>query len=423
MRLGRFEVLAIRIWTIVLIGAVAPDIVAAAQQIGAAAQQIGTVATETGAAAPKTGAVAQDVGTEGASPARAQPTLAFEIGYVADFSYVSNGGLENKFALLGNLGLTADLSLEKLLGLKGSSLFVYGLGNHGDTLSEYVGDTQVTSNIEAPSTFKLYQVYFQQEFNPDFRLRLGFQDLNEDFAFTDSSGDFLNSSFGITKTLSQTGVQGPSIFPVTALAATAVYFNEAQGVYAKHGMFNAQAGDPDKPYGTHLTNEPSAGQLGIWELGYASTEGNGIRKIAGGIWGYTKELTTLQNEADKARNWGSYILFDAILVEDLAIFYRASWAENKVNNIAFSSEVGVVKNKLFVDSDSLGFGAAMARTGAAYQKISNSNPAETAIEVFYKFNLIDHVNLQPDIQYVINPGLDPNIKDALVETLRIEIQF
>jgi carbohydrate-selective porin OprB len=40
-------------------------------------------------------------------------------------------------------------------------------------------------------------------------------------------------------------------------------------------------------------------------------------------------------------------------------------------------------------------------------------------EATYSFNLNSHLTLQPDMQYVISPGGDPTIQDALVLGSRV----
>ena len=48
------------------------------------------------------------------------------------------------------------------------------------------------------------------------------------------------------------------------------------------------------------------------------------------------------------------------------------------------------------------------------------NDHETAIELTYSAQLTDNFRIQPDIQYIINPGTDPSLKNALVVGVRFE---
>ena len=49
--------------------------------------------------------------------------------------------------------------------------------------------------------------------------------------------------------------------------------------------------------------------------------------------------------------------------------------------------------------------------------------AETALELTWRVPLREHVVLQPDLQYVIDPDTDPTIDDAFVAMLRVEVAF
>jgi porin len=47
--------------------------------------------------------------------------------------------------------------------------------------------------------------------------------------------------------------------------------------------------------------------------------------------------------------------------------------------------------------------------------------AETNIELTYSVQVTPWLRLQPDIQYIFNPGLDEGLDNALVIGLRIEL--
>ena len=49
-----------------------------------------------------------------------------------------------------------------------------------------------------------------------------------------------------------------------------------------------------------------------------------------------------------------------------------------------------------------------------------TDAAEYALEATWRIPLGEHFALQPDLQYVIHPGTDPTLDDALVFILRVE---
>lgn len=78
------------------------------------------------------------------------------------------------------------------------------------------------------------------------------------------------------------------------------------------------------------------------------------------------------------------------------------------------------------DEDLLGLGIASARFSDHFQTAEAKNdteiaPSETAIELFYKALVGKSLSLQPDIQYIANPG--GQYKDALLPGLRFEAIF
>lgn len=343
------------------------------------------------------------------------------ITYKADFVRGFKGG-ENRGGYLGNLDLTLLLNMEELVGARGLSLFVYGLGNHGDKPSEFIGDSFVASNIEAPNTFKIYELYLKQRLNDNFSVLLGWRDLNADFYSTDSSSGFINSAFGISPALAQTGQNGPSIFPSTSLAFTARYENKSS--YFQAGVFNAVAGDPEEPMGTHLNTDFSDGTLVIMEAGLLP-EAGGPGKYSLGVWDYSKESERLDPDQDLDRNQGAYILLDHSVSEDVSVFLRYGWADPDMNQFSSAGEVGFQwKGPLEAcPDDHLSVGWARGQASSEQRRLNDSADFESVFEFAYTRQLDSHLSLTPDFQWILNPGLDPDSDPAQVLGLRLKLQY
>ena len=52
-----------------------------------------------------------------------------------------------------------------------------------------------------------------------------------------------------------------------------------------------------------------------------------------------------------------------------------------------------------------------------------SDRAETVIEAYYNYVLNDQIEVQLDSQYIVNPGVDPAVKNALVGILRLKYKI
>ncbi len=360
-----------------------------------------------------------------------------ELNFIYKFEYNETlaGGLNRGAKTLGNFDARAALDLEKLAGLKGASVFLYGLGNHGGDPSKNIGDNQVSSSIETPvDTFRLYEAWFQQLFFDDkASLLAGLHDLNSEFYATDSSGLFFNSSFGVGRELSQTGVNGPSIFPVTA-PSLRLRAEPSKSCYAQVALFNGVAGQMGEPHGTHMRVSPDDdGLLQIGEVGYNRVEEEGSTelpvKYAVGAWSYSKSIDDVSG-SKKTLNSGAYLLIDQSISDYFAIFIRAGLANPDANTVASDHQAGIVTQGLFP-------GRSEDRAGVAFTTVTFSEPyrqararagndvlaTETSIELNYRAILGNGLVIQPDFQYILTPSGSTTVPFASVFAVRVEFNF
>lgn len=351
-----------------------------------------------------------------------------------------SGGLRRRTVYLGNFDLKTSVDAETLLGWKGGSAFLYILGYHGKDPSLNVGDGQVTSNIEAPAnTVKIYEAWLQQAFlNERASILLGLHDLNSEFYVTETSTMFLNSSFGTGREISQTGLNGPSIFPVTS-AAVRVRTDLEKKFYLQAAAFDGVSGAVGKPRGTHVRFDDNDGLLLISEMAYIRGRDKDSKDLYGkygvGVWSYTKafdhqSLTNADGSAVKGTSHGLYFLFEQTLFDPLAVFVRYGFAASDVARYRSNLAYGFVATGLIPsrDEDKLGVGITKAKNGPEYisKQLSTGtkvDDAETTLEVSYKLQFARGLALQPDFQWVQRPNTDPNVKDALVGTVRFEVSL
>jgi porin len=350
--------------------------------------------------------------------------IAIQLKYKGDATQNQTGGLEKKSTFLGNVDLNTEFDLEKIAGLKGLNLVLYGLGNHGGHPTEFVGDSFGTSNIEAPSTIKLYEAYFVKTIDDRFTLLFGLRDLNVDYYATESAGNLLNSAFGIGPSFSQTGVNGPSIFPSAAPAITFKY-ESPNSYYFQSGIFNATAGDPNHPNGTHIPTVVKDGYLYAWETGFAGGKEAGKYKYSIGLWSYSKEAEALDTSKSAGQNSGGYILFDRNLTQNISVFLKHGLAAPEFNQFSSSTEVGATFQGLVPgrSDDVLSIGYASAEVSDDYQSLNDSKSTESATEISYRMSFDRGLAVTPDFQYVKNTGVTKGVQDAQVGSIRIEINF
>ena len=380
------------------------------------------------------------------APASAQLNLyegiTAGVAYTADFANIVAGGVERGSSYLDNVDLTASLELETLLRWKGATAFFYVLGNNGSSPSELAGDLQTLSNLDAPDTWKLYEGWIEQELaSGRLSLKAGLYDLNSEFDVIETGSVFMNSSHGIGPDFSQTGENGPSIFPTTSLAMR-VRASLGEFVQFSVAALDAVPGAVDDPGGTHVSWTREEGLLITSEFAFYTMpdgeEGGG--KIALGGYFYTSKTDHLQaapaaGATPTSRNHGMYVLGERPLYRTgegggLSGFFRAGVADTDLNQIGTYLGAGLVYTGPFRsgEPDQLGLAVGHARNGSVFIDSESSqgrsnDKAETAIELAYSAPLTDWLTVQPDVQYIINPGTDPNLDNALVLSVRTTIAF
>ena len=152
---------------------------------------------------------------------------------------------------LDNLDITIDADGEQIAGLEGLQLFAYLLYNNGHSLNVLTGAAQGVTNIEATEALRLYELWTQWNLGSgEQSLRVGLYDLNSEFDSIETAALFVNPSHGIGPDVSQTGHNGPSIFPVTSLG---VRLMKSWGPWsAQMAVLDAVPGDLDHPERTTI---------------------------------------------------------------------------------------------------------------------------------------------------------------------------
>lgn len=380
--------------------------------------------------------------------------------YTTDYFANLHGGLDRGSVVLGNLDLLFALDAERAFGWTGTIFFVYFLWDHGANPSDLVGDVQYLDNIAAPPTFKLYEMLGEVRLAPQFSLLAGLYDVNSEFDLINSSQDFINSSFGIGPDFSQSGRNGPSIFPVTSLGVRAK-FQPSLSFYLQMGVLDGVPGDPHDPDGTQIIIKNDDGALfvaeGGWILDAAKDhppEARRLRarrigrqqdwgqrgKVALGGWNYSRSQPTIDSDPmnpQSARSWGAYLLGEMRVIgepgeyeQGLDLFGRIGVADSEVNRFGSSVTIGASYTGAFPrrDEDGIGLAIATAFNGDEYRAALSGagipvDDAEIAIELTYVAKVRPWLRVQPDLQYIINPGTDPQLDNALALGLRLGITF
>jgi len=367
-------------------------------------------------------------------------TWTVDASYTADLWRNASGGLARGESYLDGLDVVASLDAERAFGWPGVRLHGHVQYNNGAEFSgRWVGDAQAASNLEGVGTLRLYEFWAEKTFGggtTQRSLRFGLYDLNSEFDSIDTAGLFLNASHGIGAEYALSGMNGPSIFPVTSLALR--WRRDAGQGYWQAAILDAVPGRRDDPTrsGVYLSSDEGALLAAEWGV----TLGR-VSKFALGAWAYSGRFDAL-DESDpltgdpiRARgNRGLYGLADIALFESASrrvdAFARVGVAESRFNGVADYVGIGLVVSAPFSVRPDDQFGVAVASAGAGADLRSAGaalgaqlERRETSVELTYRLPAAEWLTVQPNVQYISNPGFDPTLRNAWVMGLRLEFGY
>lgn len=348
----------------------------------------------------------------------AEKGISLDISYIGDYGTNLSGGASTGSTYLDDTLIELGIDGDKM-GMNGASFYFSILGNQGQTPSPstMVGDAQGVSNIEAPNKWQLYEAWYEQKFSERFSTKLGIYDFNGDFDVIDTAGLFLNGAHGIGTVVSQTGPPlFPDIFPAVYLG-----YNMDNGRYLQTA------------YMVNTNSSPNDSMLGIEYGKTTENSSTGLLKYALGVLYFTSTSTSdaVGNAIAATNNYSVYGLLETALTREagnegqgLNGFLRYGVADPKLNQFASFLGAGLVYTGLFDgrDEDQFGLAIAIANNGDTYKAgTATATAAETNIELSYRFQVKPWLAIQPDLQYVMDPGADNSNAAATYFAVRAEI--
>jgi porin len=377
------------------------------------------------------------------------------------------GGRHQGLIYEGLTDLSLNIDFRPTLHLRGN-VFARAYQIHGRGLTTTIGNLNEISGIEAAATTRLVELWYEQHFSDWLIIRIGQQTIGPEFLSPEAARLFVNGAFGWPTLPGLDLPTGGPGFPLGTPAAH-VRIDPTEGLTLSSALFN---GDPTGAgVGGSQLADPSGtafrigdGALFITELRYnpESSDQNGTYYFGG--WFHSKHFSDLRfdisgiplaspaSSGQPRRHEGDFSLYSMIdqpfLTDPEAHtgfvgFARIMGAPSDRNLVDLYLDAGLVYKGPFGRADdqiglsvahagvgraAIGFDADVARfTGTPYPIRSG----ETNLELTYRFQLAPWWQLQPDFQYVFNPGgglPNPNaptrrLSDAAVFGLRTAITF
>jgi porin len=420
----------------------------------------------------------------GLRPAIAKYGLTLTIQEQSEVIGNVSGGQRQGFDYEGLTTGTLQMDTQRAFGWYGGLFNVSGEQIHGRNLStDNLLTLQTASGIEADRATRLWELWYQQKlFDDKVDVKIGQQSLDQEFMTSTNSNYFINTMMGWPMLPSADMPGGGPAYPLSALGIRG-RVHPTDSLTILGGVFNGSPsptniGDPQlaNPSGTSFPL--NGGVLAIAELQWAyPSQGTLVqanepdplaRTYKIGFWYDSERFADLRFDntglplADPAStgipathrgDYAFYAVADQMIYRfpndsdrNINVFIRPMFTPLEDRNlINFSVNGGITMHEPFFGRDDdvagIGFGYTHVSNGASRFDDDTAffNPgvfspirtSETFIEATYQYEITPWWQVQPDIQYVFNPGggiVNPNnptqkVKDEAVLGIRTNITF
>jgi porin len=376
-----------------------------------------------------------------------------------------SGGMKQGATMEGLTTVTLQMDTGKAFGLPNGTIDVSALQIHGRSLSPYyLDDVQTANSTEAEDATSLWELWYDQAFdNGAFDIKVGQQSIDQEFIVSKYSALFVNSSAGWPTLPSADLYGGGPAYPLSALAAR-VQVHPTSNLTVLAGVFddNAPGGnfsyDPQTEdagglrfnLGTgalfiaeaQLTAHPFAGLPGTYKLGFwydtgsfpePAIDNQGISLVRPG---------STYVATEQAGNYSAYGVVDQTLwqpagsARHVNAFARIMGAPADRNLISFNANVGLTITDQLPgrDNDTAGIDFGVAQVNGLAPALDfgiasspngmvQVNGTEKLIELTYQAQVTPWLQVQPVMEFVLNPGGGIANPDAPSKRLSNEAVF
>lgn len=385
--------------------------------------------------------------------------VTFDFNDIGDFLADVSGSQTHHATYFGRFRFSTDIDFNKLSGFDGE-FFFSPIWQYGQNLSgQYLHVNTLTSSIAGTNSVRIDQFWYQQGFfNSMLKVKLGqVAAVNEfgatdffDILYNDELGYAPNALFNTKQPFSPAGKPGVVVWGDLSKLTP--------GLYAKAGVFTAYSNPyhPDSN-GVDYVDDFDHGLSAAFEVGYKeqNTVYDGVCKL--GV-----NLSTDVSYANPAtgepysNNYNVYGLVEKTVYhppklsgpsdpKEMKSMHNGEELDTKRGLDLLLEVVGEPgdRNPLEYEvtfggrytgpfdcrpDDKVGFGVIYSSNGSAFSTAYfNTNQrtlsGETTLELDYQYNPAPWLSIQPDAQYIIDPGGDSQRQDILVLGLRTIVRF
>ncbi len=370
------------------------------------------------------------------------------------------GGFDQGGEYDGVLEIDVYADMKKLGLWKGLCFFANGYQIHGNSITAAnIGALMPVSNLEATDATRLFELWFEQTmFNEKVAVRFGQLAADAEFIISEGGGFFLNGTWGWPSITAADLPSGGPAYPLaTPGVRVAVNPNDKFGfmiaVYNGDPAPNCRSDDPQvcNPHGLDFELDDPPLLMAEGKYSYRPNGLAGTVKLGG--WNHFGTFNHQRFDSGGAliavtgndgrpldHDWGLYGIIDQLVwrvpgsaeAQGVGVFARVIGAPSDRNLVDFYFDSGVTFTGMFRNRPNDALAVGFAYTGISDQvhayDVDFGEPVarnyEALIEICYTFEIKSGWTLQPDFQYIFQPGGNvAGQKDATVVGARSSISF
>lgn len=382
-------------------------------------------------------------------------------GVIFSSTYTNNvlgdvsGGMKQGGRYDHSVGWDVNFNLERFVGLMGTQFHIAGLWRAGQNLSKaVVGNDLVCSTIFGNEQFRFYSLYLEKDLlDKRLNIRLGRIATGDDFASSPLYGIFVSNAIDGNPISIPINLFFTS-YPTATWGARARYYLN-KDFYILSGIYDGdKAVSRNDMYGFDFSMRLKQGLAFAEEFAYAPEKGIGPEGLPGnykaGIYyngatcrdlyadinGNSFAVTNLDSKKHIG-NYNVYIHADQMIYrkkgttdEGLTPLMSVTLGPDDINKFPFFLMSGLVYKGLVPTrgNDTTAFEIAYAKYSSKIKESQQSvgispQQYEIMFEFTHKIMITKWMFMQPDLQYIIQPGGTGNIDDALVIGFQFGLTF
>jgi porin len=356
------------------------------------------------------------------------------------------GGVKQGATMQGVTTATLQVDTQKAFGLSGGTIHVSALQIHGRSLSpSYLDNLQTANSTEADNATRLWELWYDQSFaNGAFDIKFGQQSLDQEFMVSTYSALFVNTTAGWPALPSFDLYAGGPTYPLSSLGIRGLV-TPTSNLTILAGVFD------DNPPGGPFNDDPQSADAGgvrfnvntgALFIAEAQLHVNMIADLPGtyklGFWydtayfpdqAFDNQGLSLANPASNGipkMHRGNYSLYGVVdqtiwqpkgSARSLNVFARFAGAPADQNLIRFSANAGLTLTDPLPGrpNDSAGIDLGIVKVSGQAAELDRATGLfsgafvpvrgiETLIELTYQAQVTPWLQVQPDAQFIANPG-------------------